>query len=395
MKKIAFLIPDYEEGGMPKVASNILMYLSQDKYKKFLIVLDSESKLKYPHDSEVIKIYPKGKSKPGKILTFIKRVKLIKNIKKEYEFDDVVSFGVSANIINILTKFGEKVICTEHNVKSIENKTWGIIGNIYDVLIKFFYGRADKLISISKVMKEDFRNNYNIKSEIEVIYNPHNINEIVDKSQELLRDEEQKLFDGKFTLINAGRLTYAKGHWHLIRIISELKKDYPNIQLLILGQGEMEKELLDLIEELNVKDSIKILGFKSNPYKYIKRSDLFVLSSMFEGFPNVLIESLACQTPIISTDCKSGPREIIDYKKDTSKIIENYEVHNIGILTPQFDGKVILNNQVLTNEELEMKKSIEKLIEDSSTLREMRSKCMKEAWKYDVSNIVKLYENTF
>lgn len=394
MKKIAFLLPDFQEGGMPKVASNIMSGLDEN-YHQHLILLDENSEIRYDHSSEILPVCAKGQSKLEKIQVYIKRIKIVKQLKKKHQFDVVISFGVAANIINILTKQNDKTVCTEHNVKSIENKTWGFFGKIYDVLIKRFYSKPDHLVAISNVMKEDFIENYDIKNDIDVIYNPHKISDIVERSNEELNDSEKQIFANRTTIINAGRLTYAKGHWHLIRVVAELKKEIPNIQLLILGQGEMEKELKDLANQLNIADAVVFMGFQSNPYKLIKHSDAFVMSSMFEGFPNVLIESLACETPIISADCKSGPREIIDEAKDIHKKITEYEVHKGGVLTPAFDGDVILDNRGLTSSEEQMKLAISKLLKNKELYNDIQSRCAEKASEYDVSKIVKLYENTF
>ncbi|MGG3640560.1 glycosyltransferase [Bacillus gobiensis] len=396
MKKIAFLLPDFQEGGMPKVASNIMSGLNSESYSQFLILLDSESNIRYSHNSEILLVCPKGKSKIEKIKTFFKRINQVKKIKKNFNFDIVVSFGVAANIANILSKNNnELVICTEHNIKSIENKTWGFFGKVYDFLIKLLYSKSDRLVAISKVMKEDFIENYNIRKNIDIIYNPHKINEIIEYSDMPLSYEEELIFQNKITLINVGRLTYAKGHCHLIRVLAELKKTIPNIQLLILGQGEMESDLKELTLKLNLIDSVYFLGFQSNPYKFIKQSDVFVLSSMFEGFPNVLIESLACETPIISTDCKSGPREIIDKEKNIYKNIKQYEIHDYGILTPNFNEDVVLNNRELNKQEKQLELAILKLIMDRQLYSHLKENCYSKALEYDVQNMVEKYEKIF
>ncbi|MBT2718162.1 glycosyltransferase [Bacillus sp. ISL-57] len=393
MKKIAFLLPDFQEGGMPKVASNIMSGLNDD-FSQYLILLDSQSEIRFEHNSEILKVCPKGGSKFQKAKVFLKRIKIVKEIKKKYKYDVVVSFGVAANIVNILSNYNEKTVITEHNIKSIENKTWGLFGKVYDILIKVFYSKSDRLVAISNVMKKDFVENYKIKKNIDVIYNPHKINEIIDRSNEPLNSGEQ-IFKNKITLINVGRLTYAKGHWHLIRVLAELKKEIPNIQLLFLGQGEMEADLKKLSEKLNIQDSVNFLGFQSNPYKFIKQSDAFVMSSLFEGFPNVLIESLACETPIISTDCKSGPREIIDKEKKIDKKIDQYEVHDYGIITPQFDEGVNLTNGELSEPEKQMKFAILELIRNKELYCSIKRNCRVKALEYDVQNKVIEYERIF
>ncbi|MDT0148380.1 glycosyltransferase [Priestia aryabhattai] len=394
-KKIGFLLPNFAEGGMPKVASNILCGLDDHDYEKHLILLDKGSEIKYEHGAQVTFAVNQGKSKIGKVFAYLNRIRAVRKIKQNGNFDTVISFGVTSNIINIVTKSGEKTISTEHNIKSIENKTWGFFGKIYDVLIKLFYNKSDEMIVISKVMKQDLIENYNIRKDITIINNPHIINTITQKSAEPLSKEEEALFKDKATLVTVGRLTYAKGHWHLIRVVAELKKSIPTIQLLILGIGEMEEDLKRLTEQLGVEENVKFLGFQSNPYKFIKNADVFVLSSLFEGFPNVLIETLACGTPIVSADCKSGPREILDHQKDITKQIHSYEVCKYGILTPEFDGEVNLTDNAPTQAELEMALGIKKLLSDHKLYNEYENLSKQVAQEYDVSKIIKQYQQAF
>jgi len=103
-----------------------------------------------------------------------------------------------------------------------------------------------------------------------------------------------------------------KGHDSLINSYLIVKNHLPNSKLIIIGDGPLRNELEQLIEKLALKDEVLLMGLRKNPYKYMAKSDIFVLSSKYEGFPIVLLEALACGLPIISTDCETGPREILD-----------------------------------------------------------------------------------
>lgn len=392
MKKVGFLLPDFEEGGMPKVASNILTGLSNREFDKYLILLDRNSQLKYEHDAKVIFIIPRGKTKWQKIGVYIKRIFAIKKLKREQQFDTVISFGVAANIINIITKGREKTVCTEHALKSLENKTWGFLGTIYNFLMKRFYGKADQLVAISEVMKEDLQKNYAIHKPIDVIYNPHIVSHLTERSAELLDTEEQLLFSKGPNLVTVGRLTYAKGQWHLLRIMASLKQRFPDIQLFILGIGELEERLKKLAKQLQIDDNVHFLGFKSNPLKYIQHADIFVLSSLYEGLPNALIEALACRTPVISADCKSGPREILDGNKMIHKQISQFECCRYGILTPPFDGKMYFSEQPLTDAEKQMAWGIKRMLSDQELYLQYKERSLERAFDYDLSKILKEYE---
>ena len=94
-----------------------------------------------------------------------------------------------------------------------------------------------------------------------------------------------------------GRLTRPKGQWHLIRALSYVKKEIEDVKLLILGQGELKGYLKELVDKLDLRNNVEFLGYQRNPFKYIASSDLFVFSSLYEGFGNVLVEAMACGVP--------------------------------------------------------------------------------------------------
>jgi glycosyltransferase involved in cell wall biosynthesis len=161
------------------------------------------------------------------------------------------------------------------------------------------------------------------------IFNIHDLDNINKQKKEKFSDDDINIFKQKPVIIACGRLTEAKGFSYLIKAFGEVKIEFKEAVLLILGQGEKEEELKELSKELNIENSVKFLGFKDNPYKYLYNSDLFVLSSLWEGLPGALIEALACEVPVVSTDCKSGPKEILD----NGKIGELVKVKDVDSLS--------------------------------------------------------------
>jgi glycosyltransferase involved in cell wall biosynthesis len=141
-------------------------------------------------------------------------------------------------------------------------------------------------------------------------------------------------------LVSVGRLTKQKGYPYLIRAFSLVKQTLP-CRLLIIGSGEDEGTLLQAVNELGLWNDIEFLGFQRNPFKYMARSDLFILASLYEGFGNVIVEAMTLGLPVISTDCQSGPSEIIENKKN-------------GVLVPVKDEKAMAEAilDVLTNDGL-------------------------------------------
>jgi len=175
----------------------------------------------------------------------------------------------------------------------------GISGFINRTLIKLLYPKADLLFANSKGNAIDLENNFKIKN-IQVIYNPFDIDKIKEKSKESVN------LKSGFNFVTIGRLDEGKNHQLLIKAMREIEGN-----LYIIGDGVLRGYLEQLIYTLNLTDRVFLVGKQKNPYKYLSKADTFLFSSNREGFPNVLVEALACEIPIISTDCKSGPREIL------------------------------------------------------------------------------------
>lgn len=339
-KKIAWLIPDLYTGGMPRVLESLSNEFNKDKnYKQYNLLLKKKN-INFKVYGDIFSLEKEGKYFFNKIFIFIKRIYDFYKINKIYKFDYVVSFGMTANIINILISKKGKTIITEHNVKSIENNIGKGINNriynyIYNFLIKLLYNKSDKIITVSKYIGIDLIKNYGIKeNKIDTIYNGVDDKKIEKLKLESLSDEEYKIFKNP-VIINVGATSEQKGQWHLIKIMPELRKYIPDIQLVILGQGVYYNKLEKLVQSLNLKECVHLMGAKSNPYKYMYNADIFVLTSLYEGFPNVLVEAMSVGLPIVSVDCKSGPRELLNDDINIT-IKNNYFLADYGILTPDF-----------------------------------------------------------
>ena len=189
--------------------------------------------------------------------------------------------------------------------------------------IKTFYDKK-KLISVSNGVREDLRLEFSLAPKVNlVIYNPFDFEEI--KSLSIQGENEYK--DEEY-IIHVGRFSDQKRHDILLKAFAKSNVDH---KLLLLGKGENESDIRALMKTLKLEDKVIIAGFKPNPYIYIKDAKMMVLSSDFEGLPTVLIESLVLDTPVVSTDCKSGAKEILTGKlkpflspvQDIDRLAEN------------------------------------------------------------------------
>lgn len=389
-KNIAILVPQLAGGGAERVASNLLLHLPDEKYNKFLIVFD-DKKIDYPYKGKLINLDTAATTNPlGKIKNFIKRIYRLRKVKKIYNIDTTISLLSSSNIVNILSRQNDKVIVSVRNY--ISKSSEGFYGMLYRLLIKILYNKADLVIAVSNLVKNDLISSFRIKDDkIKVIYNPYDLEKIRKLASEEIEIEYQEIF--KFpTIITVGRLTKQKGQWHLIRAFKKVKEVLPDVKLVILGQGELEDYLKKLTIKFELEKDVYFLGFQKNPFKYINRSTIYVFPSLYEGFPNALCEAMACGIPVISADCKSGPREILAPETDITRETKELEYGEYGILVPVCDGHMYDYNDSITREEQILSKSIVELLENQALLKQYSIKVLSRIKDFEQEIIIKLWE---
>lgn len=389
-KNLAIVIPLLTGGGAERVVSNLSLYLSDDKYRKYIIINDDEI-IEYPYKGKLISLKSKAISNIfGKIFNIIKRVFKLKIIKKKYKINTTISFLSGANIINILSKKNDKVVVSVRNFVSKSSNDF--YGKILRFSIKLFYNKADIIVVVSKAIKNDLVNNYALEEKkIRVIYNLYDIEKIQSLSQEKVEDGYTHIFSNP-TIITVGRLSKQKGQWHLIRAFKKVKDEIPDAKLVILGQGELEDYLKQLTVDLGLEKDVFFLGFQKNPFKYIAKSTIYVFPSLYEGFPNALCEAMACGTPVISSDCKSGPREILAPDTDVNKEARGIEYEKYGILVPVCDGKMYKYNDELTYQERILSGSIIELLVNTDLLEKYSLRAIKRVNDFRKENIIKIWE---
>jgi len=184
-------------------------------------------------------------------------------------------------------------------------------GKLMPLWVRFAYHHADAVVAVSDGVAQDLVASAGIKlDKLKVIYNPVVTPDILIKAEEEV--EHPWFRNGEPPIIlGVGRLALEKDFCALIKAFALVRKKY-NARLVILGEGEERPRLEALARELSVSDEVFMPGFVQNPYKYMKRAAVFVLSSQWEGFANVLVEAMAVGTPVVSTDCPSGPAEILE-----------------------------------------------------------------------------------
>jgi len=220
--------------------------------------------------------------------------------------------NVIAVVARILSGVSVRLVVSEHNNVSLSmNISRKLRSRVVLSMMRWAYRKADGVAAVSTGVADDLANAINLpRDRISVIFNPVVTPELIEKSRMSL--EHPWLKEGKSPVIlGVGRLTLQKDFTTLIHAFAQVRTVY-DCRLVILGEGELRAELEQLVASLGVQDSVQLPGFAENPFAWMSRVQLFVLSSRWEGLGNVLIEAMACGAAVVSTNCPSGPDEILE-----------------------------------------------------------------------------------
>lgn len=271
------------------------------------------------------------------------------------EFCDVDIAFLQDTSYLLKTNYAKKKIAWIHNnIEFSPTFKSGLKDNLEyaDLIIGVSKGVSDKVISVYPYLK----------SRVITIYNPSDISQIINKSI------EENIIYQKPTIIAVGTLNHQKNYQLLLKSFKILIDKGYDWELKILGTGDLREYYLSVIQDLGLGDQVKLLGFTDNPYKYMKSANVFVMSSIFEGFPQVMMEALALKIPVVSTDCDYGPREMLGGGK-------------FGVLTP-------------INDAVSLSAAIEDVILNRHKYQNTINNGYVESLKFDLKNIVPIIEKT-
>lgn len=311
-KKIALVVYSLGMGGAEKVVSDLSFQFAK-RHDVTLILFDGES-MYYPYAGELIDIQcPSKEGFVAKVFNFLDRAQQLRQIFQIRQFDTIISVMEHASFPAILAS--RKTIAANHcnPERNFSKFDW--------LFAKWLYPHAKKVVAVSQDGVNIFRKHLGLQN-LGCLYNPVNLKRIRDFSQEHPAFE----IEGKY-LVAAGRLSPEKDFSALINAYASSRLP-ETFRLVILGEGDERPALETQIKNLGLEQRVHLPGFMRNPYPYIANAHCLVLSSLHEGFPVILIEALGLGVPVISTDCETGPREIIQNERN-------------GLLVPVHDEEAL------------------------------------------------------
>lgn len=365
MKKILFFIPNLMHGGAEKVLVNLVNNLDKNKYDITLqTIFDVGVNKQYINkDIKYKYVFKKLFRGSSTIFKLFSPKFLYKHLIKD-EYDIVVSYleGPTARIISGCPYESKKVSWIHIEMNDEQKFALGFRNNDE---ARVCYSKFDEIVCVSETVKQIFLETSGLnKSNVDVLYNTNETEQIVEKSKETIDDVT---FDkNTVNICSVGKIIGTKGYDRLARIHKKLINEGLNHHIYILGIGKDEDKINKYIKENNLQDTYTLLGFRDNPYKYVAKCDLFVCSSLREGFSTAVTESLIVGTPVVSTLC-SGAQELLGYNNEYGLVVENSEE---GIY-----------------------KEIKKLLEDRKLLAYYKKKATERGSFFSKEKTVKAVEN--
>ncbi len=300
-KKLIIFMPSIEGGGVEKNLFLISGYLSNKINEVCLITASKKYKKKF--NKKIKLILPKFNfwdKLSRKMKYFICLILLFEQIIKDRNIT-ILCFQANIYCIILCKVFNKKIIVRSNSSPSGWSNNF-----LKNIIFKLVLKRADLVLVNSIEFKKQLKDKFNVNAEC--IYNPLNKKEIIKKS----KTKSLKIFrnKNKLKIINVGRFVDQKDQLTMLRALNLLSKKI-DFEAVLVGSGTLKNSLINYVKKNKINDKIKFINFCTNPYPLIKQSDLLILSSKYEGLPNVLLEALALKKFIISSDCPTGPKEIL------------------------------------------------------------------------------------
>lgn len=361
MKKIRFCTTSLGGGGAERVLINILNGLDFNKYDVTVLLFEKSGVYlnDLPKEVTLQGILQKKDNSFYKIIyktvfrLFMHFSWLFTSDSSKYDVD--IAFLQDTTYLLRTSKAKKKIAWIHTDITRSPTFNNGLFTNL---------SHADDIVCVSDGVKNIIAKQYpEFINKLKTIYNPINIT----STQELANNFKPDFRSDTKYIVAVGRLSPEKGFDLLIKAFSRFLQIYPDTHLIILGEGYMRSQLEEIISNLNIRSSVSLLGYVNNPYPYIKAADMFALSSRREGCPMVLIEAITLGTPIVATDCQTGPRDLLCDGK-------------YGILVESENVDSLANGMI-------------SLMQDKLLMNSLEKSAITRANEFDITNIIKQIES--
>lgn len=385
-RKLMLLSPMLHQGGFERVCITTARLM--EPYFDVTIVIFNSADIAYNIEGLNIIDIQMGakKGKVKKIFNIIKRSVKVRQLKKKMKPDIAYSFGPTANMVNAFSKTGrEKVWLGLRNYTDVEER----------LKVKLFTRLADLMICCSKTIEKELDVKFGF-NRTATLYNLYDVEAI----REEARAKEPELPWGDYDdqgrkircMVSMGRDDDMKGFWHMLKVFSLVHSKVPQSRLILMGAGTFD-HYKKLAKDLNLADAIYFAGMQREPYKYLKKGEIYLLTSLNEGFPNALVEGMALGLAPVSVDCLTGPAEILLEKGDTSlfekQIREGKKpviYGEYGILVPVMNKDRDLDAGHILEEERDMAEIVLDLLEDHNKLKNYQEAARRRAQIFTYEN---------
>lgn len=394
-KKLMLICPMLHQGGFERVCITTARLM--EPYFDVTIVIFNSANIAYDIKGLNIIDIKMGvqKGKVKKLFNIIRRSRRLRQLKREIKPDIAYSFGPSANMVNAFSKTGKtRVWLGLRNYTDIEEK----------IKIKLFIKLADLIICCSHQIEKEL----NVKFEFNKTATLYNLYDVEAIKREAAACEPELPFgetdeEGRRLrfLVSMGRDDDMKGFWHMIKVFSLIHKEIPEARLLILGAGSFD-HYKKLAKDLKIADVIYFAGMQKQPYQYLKKGEVYLLTSQNEGFPNALVEGMALGLAAVSVNCKTGPAEILlekkymdlaEHEKEKGQTAVAYGKY--GILIPVMEKERNLDAEDISEEERNMARVVTDLMNDKEMLQQYKKAAEERAGFFTFESYVQEFLKIF
>ena len=390
------IIPNRGLGGAQRAFHDHGVAL-REYYDVTEVIFNEDEADLYPSGNPVRSLgIPGGGSPLAKIRNFRQRVEQLRALKKELRCDVAISHLEGADYVNLLSKGQEKVILLIQGSKTHDRNISGLVGWLRkQVLMPWLYRRADQIVTVSRDIIPEMTENFGVTlAKLTAINNSFEVEQVRERSQEPLDALTQAVYEAAPVLVTSGRLAIQKNQAPLLDIFAVLLKQRP-AKLIFIGDGELRAELVQQAatlglrvyqawndDDLTPNYDVYFVGLQHNPFKYIKPAQLFVFPSAWEGFPLALGEAMTCGVACVTTDCPTGPREMLAPDSDIpTQPIQQAEWTEYGVLMP-----MLTTTATLATAQAVWIDTLAQLLLDASKRRQLGERAYQRAQDFSHAN---------